>query len=175
LKARFLDEDNPNYLLKTKYHKGIPADGFSVFAESIWEKICHNRDLDLPTQQQLLAQFRCDEIAKSVYESFLKSVEKLKSGLGKGKVYLEFGSEASKSVESSLELFDKDAIRYHSETYREKRIEFSGRLYTCLHVLFLQQMHNLLKESLELFPKKLNVNSIFNTRKSRMKAHLKKE
>jgi hypothetical protein len=29
-----------------------------------------NKDLDLPTQQELLAQFRCDEIAAVVLEQF---------------------------------------------------------------------------------------------------------
>ena len=53
-----------NYVFKPKYHKGVPADGFSHFTKCIWEKIVTSKELDLPTQQQLLAQFRCEEIAK---------------------------------------------------------------------------------------------------------------
>jgi protein SEY1 len=64
LQSRFYDSVTPDFLLKPNYHKGVPADGFPRFAEAIWEKIVSNRDLDLPTQQQLLAQYRCDEISK---------------------------------------------------------------------------------------------------------------
>jgi protein SEY1 len=64
LQSRFYDSATPDFLLKPNYHKGVPADGFPRFAEAIWGKIVSNRDLDLPTQQQLLAQYRCDEISK---------------------------------------------------------------------------------------------------------------
>lgn len=34
-----------------------------MYASSIWDKVLTNKDLDLPTQQELLAQYRCDEIS----------------------------------------------------------------------------------------------------------------
>lgn len=34
------------------------------------QQVLTNKDLDLPTQQELLAQFRCDEIAAVVLEQF---------------------------------------------------------------------------------------------------------
>jgi hypothetical protein len=64
LSDRFLDSKNDDYIFSSNYHKNIPADGFSAFASSIWTCILDNKDLDLPTQKQLLAQFRCDEIER---------------------------------------------------------------------------------------------------------------
>ncbi|KAJ3368317.1 Dynamin-like GTPase that mediates homotypic ER fusion [Kappamyces sp. JEL0680] len=167
LRERFLDKQHAGFLLKPKYHKGIPADGFSVFAKSIWEKICANRDLDLPTQQQLLAQYRCDEIAKSAFEAFAAAVDYMKPLLDKGKVLLEFGAEANSAVGRSLgtmcrlipEHFDKDASRYHAETYKAKRLDFFKALLAHMHVFFLQQLRNLHKEALELFSKTFKVTS----------------
>jgi len=92
---RFSDPSNPDYLFQPQYHKQIPADGFYKFVSNIWvcllfslllvfllgcliflslsfffqEKIIHNKDLDLPTQRELLAQFRCNEIS-SVSQEF---------------------------------------------------------------------------------------------------------
>lgn len=60
---RFNDPSDPNFVFQPQYHKRIPADGFHVYASGIWEQIMSNKDLDLPTQQELLAQYRCDEIA----------------------------------------------------------------------------------------------------------------
>lgn len=37
----------------------------------------HNKDLDLPTQQELLAQFRCDEIAREVLVVFDEKITPL--------------------------------------------------------------------------------------------------
>ncbi len=62
------EEDQPVFL--PEYHRRIPADGFAVYAEGIWDQILTNKDLDLPTQQELLAQFRCDEIAREALITF---------------------------------------------------------------------------------------------------------
>jgi hypothetical protein len=93
LRSRFHDNSSSEYVLKPKYHKGIPADGFSLYAKSIWDKILHNRDLDLPTQQQLLAQFRCDEIASLVFAKFAEATLPFKKELDKGQVCQNFGQE----------------------------------------------------------------------------------
>ena len=36
LKDRFYKPDDKNYVFKSNYHRGIPADGFSNYAENIW-------------------------------------------------------------------------------------------------------------------------------------------
>ncbi len=60
---RFNDPKNPDFVFRPEYHKRIPADGYNMYAASIWDKVLTNKDLDLPTQQELLAQYRCDEIS----------------------------------------------------------------------------------------------------------------
>lgn len=60
---RFNDPQNPDFVFKPEYHKRIPADGYHIYASGIWDKVLTNKDLDLPTQQELLAQYRCDEIS----------------------------------------------------------------------------------------------------------------
>lgn len=64
LADRFFNPDKDGYIFSTNYHKNIPADGFSAYASSIWKCILDNKDLDLPSQKQLLAQYRCDEIER---------------------------------------------------------------------------------------------------------------
>lgn len=60
---RFKDPQDPDFVFRPEYHKRIPADGYFMYASSIWDKVLTNKDLDLPTQQELLAQYRCDEIS----------------------------------------------------------------------------------------------------------------
>ena len=46
----------------------------------------NNKDLDLPTQQELLAQFRCDEIASAALTEFNEQAKPQKRPIESGKV-----------------------------------------------------------------------------------------
>ncbi|KAJ3105074.1 Dynamin-like GTPase that mediates homotypic ER fusion [Phlyctochytrium planicorne] len=151
LRSKFIEKTNPEYVFKPNYHKHIPADGFPLFAKSIWEKIVVNRDLDLPTQTQLLAQHRCEEIAKEIFEGFSAKVVKFRSALDAGKVVDTLGAEINAIVDECLILFDKEASRYHTEVYKEKRKEFYEKMAIALHVYYVQQLGNLHKKSLDAF------------------------
>jgi hypothetical protein len=50
-----------------------------------------NKDLDLPTQQELLAQFRCDEIAAVVVEAFLAASKAVRRPVESGSVVQGLG------------------------------------------------------------------------------------
>lgn len=50
-----------------------------------------NKDLDLPTQQELLAQFRCDEIANVALEQFNQRVKPLRKPVEGGNVVADLG------------------------------------------------------------------------------------
>ncbi|TPX64263.1 hypothetical protein SpCBS45565_g06003 [Spizellomyces sp. 'palustris'] len=155
LKNRFYDKRDPAFTFKPVFHKHIPADGFPKFAESIWEKIVSNRDLDLPTQQQLLAQYRCDEIMRVVYEGFYDNIKAYRSQLEAGKVLEEMGTETEQYYQKALEAFDKDGSRYNKEVYEKKRAEFVDKMATALHVYYVQQLRNLHKRALNVFNEKL--------------------
>lgn len=73
-----------------------------MFAASTWESIVANKDLDLPTQQQLLAQFRCDEIAKVAFDEFAIMIKSIKPILDKGSVCDEFGTICSDALQSTI-------------------------------------------------------------------------
>jgi protein SEY1 len=82
LRARFTDKSRNDFVFKPVYHKCVPADGLAFYMEGIWvrslvtsasrsltsllhvfkEQVQANKHLNLPTQQELLAQSRCDEI-----------------------------------------------------------------------------------------------------------------
>lgn len=80
----FYDSSVKSYMFNGKSKSNVPLDGLAKYCESIWEMIMTNKDLDLPTQQELVAQFRCEEIMKAVMEEFaqdLKAFSKYKESL----------------------------------------------------------------------------------------------
>jgi len=129
-----------------EYHRRIPADGFSVYAEGIWDQIVNNKDLDLPTQQELLAQFRCDEISREVLVSFDEAILPLEeqqaeaTRSGKLSVLPNLGETGSQRREECMKAFETQASRYHKGVYTRKRAELESKIDTRLKALYQGQL-----------------------------------
>ncbi|KAK2624315.1 hypothetical protein QTJ16_006265 [Diplocarpon rosae] len=129
-----------------EYHRRIPADGFSVYAQGVWDQIVSNKDLDLPTQQELLAQFRCDEISREVLEAFDIAIHPLEERqaegvrLGKPAVLKDLGAAGSGARLSSIKAFEVEASRYHKGVYARKRVELEGKIDIRLKALYSGQL-----------------------------------
>lgn len=129
-----------------EYHRRIPADGFSIYAEGVWDQIVNNKDLDLPTQQELMAQFRCDEIAREVLIEFdetiipfeTKQVEGIR--LGTPEVLGGLGAAMRTVRTKAVKNFEIAASRYHKGVYGRKRIELENKIDSRLKVLFQGQL-----------------------------------
>ncbi|KAF8497658.1 root hair defective 3 GTP-binding protein [Gautieria morchelliformis] len=173
-RKRFSNKDNKDFVFKPAYHKRIPADGVAMYMEGIWEQVQTNKDLDLPTQQELLAQFRCDEIANVALEHFSVQARGQKRPVEIGKVVEGLGGMMRTWKDEALSLFffsfiwnkhgelnpvpaqyDRDASRYHIGVYKRKRGELLTQLNSVLSPLFLGQLKNLHKEVLTTFRQEL--------------------
>jgi len=42
--------------------KAVPIDGLSIFIDSTWDVIKNNKELNLPDQREMVAQYRCTEV-----------------------------------------------------------------------------------------------------------------
>lgn len=129
-----------------EYHRRIPADGFAVYAEGIWDQIESNKDLDLPTQQELLAQFRCDEISRQSLVGFDKTIIPLEEEQeqakqqGKPTVIAGLGKLIYEARVQTFSSFDDDASRYHKRVYQAKKAELEEKVDGRLKALFTGQL-----------------------------------
>ncbi|POW08582.1 hypothetical protein PSHT_09496 [Puccinia striiformis] len=174
-RQRFVDKTHPNYVFKPIYHKRIPADGLAQYMSGIWDAVVSNKDLDLPTQQELLAQFRCDEIAATSFDQFTILIQPLKTKMESGKLVDELGAKMLEARQTCLEIelswnnrkqqftdealllatFDLAASRYHPGVYQRKRIEFMTKMNSSLSPLFLAQLKTLSKSIIKKFQAEL--------------------
>ncbi|BGP15999.1 hypothetical protein JCM10213_005451 [Rhodosporidiobolus nylandii] len=138
-------------VFQPKYHKRIPADGISTYMGTIWDAVVSNKDLDLPTQQELLAQFRCGEIASAAFETFAAAVKGFPSAGGVGKIDEQLGARMKEAREAALAAYDSAASRYHPAVYSRQRAELLGKLHATLSPLFLSHLKNLHKLVLRTF------------------------
>ncbi|EJT97474.1 root hair defective 3 GTP-binding protein [Dacryopinax primogenitus] len=141
----------PTGFFKERYRRRIPADGVGVYMDSIWEQVSSNKDLDLPTQQELLAQFRCDEISKAALEAFTSRAKEGRRNLEGGKAVANLGGMMRDWKTEALHRFDTEASRYHAGVYKSKREDLTAALHAYLQPLFMAQLKNLHKSSLALF------------------------
>jgi protein SEY1 len=135
-----------NGIFLPEYHRRIPADGFAHYAEGIWDQIVNNKDLDLPTQQELLAQFRCDEISREVIVAFDEAIvpfeDKQAAGVRAGAPLIigGLGLAMRGARMKAVKNFETEASRYHKGVYQRKRAELEGKLDTRLKALFQGQL-----------------------------------
>ncbi|KAH0840423.1 protein sey1 [Fonsecaea monophora] len=140
-----------------EYHRRIPADGFSHYAEGIWDQIVNNKDLDLPTQQELLAQFRCDEIMREVIVAFDEAITPLETQqadaarTGNAEPISGLGAAMRESRATAIKNFETEASRYHKGVYQRKRTELESKIDTRLKVLFAGQLSAAHKEGVQEF------------------------
>ncbi|KAG0309687.1 Dynamin-like GTPase that mediates homotypic ER fusion [Dissophora globulifera] len=151
LRLRFTNSADPNYVFQPQYSKRVPADGLHIYAGSIWDKIMTNKDLDLPTQQELLAQYRCDEIANSAFAIFQEKIKEFRQPVESGNIVEDLGPKMKNIREVAIKTFDKDASRYHAEVYKRKRSEMLSKANHMLEAYFLGQLKNLHKKAVGLF------------------------
>ncbi|ORZ32888.1 root hair defective 3 GTP-binding protein [Catenaria anguillulae PL171] len=151
LRQRFVDPNNADYVFRPAYKKAVPADGFPHFAQDIWTQINANRDLDLPSQQELLAQFRCDELATVAMDAFSAGFTGLKSQVDSGTVVESLGSQLDGALYGALKPFDTQASRYHQGVYQRKRKELVDRCQTSAMVVFNAQLRNAAKRAVTIF------------------------
>ncbi|GBB84423.1 hypothetical protein RclHR1_01100015 [Rhizophagus clarus] len=151
LRERFVNTNHKDFVFKPNYSKRVPADGLHVYAEGIWDQIMSNKDLDLPTQQELLAQYRCDEIATVAFDAFLGKIKGFRQPIEAGKIIEGLGPQMEEIRNTTIKQFDKDASRYHSDVYKRKRSEILNKANSQLHVFYLGQLKNLTKKAITTF------------------------
>lgn len=155
-RAGLVDESAEPILLP-EYHRRIPADGFPMYAQGVWEQIDSNKDLDLPTQQELLAQFRCDEISKEVlviFDQVITPLEELQASAisaGKPAILSGLGQKMIASRKTVLSGFEVEASRYHKGVYKRKQAELEEKVDGRLKTLFQNQLNAVHKSGVHDF------------------------
>ncbi|SCU91271.1 LAFA_0F02784g1_1 [Lachancea sp. 'fantastica'] len=119
LGSRFQDLENPSHsYFKPEYHHNLPLDGWTLYAGNCWNQIETNKDLDLPTQQILVAKFKTEEIAQQAFVAFSENypTETFKAN------ELEKLIELLHSLKSQcIEEYDTYASRYAKPVYAKTR------------------------------------------------------
>jgi len=156
LKQWFFDEKSPNYVFKPTYAKEIPADGLYKFVSDIWERIMSNKDLDLPTQKELLAQFRCDELANMAFQKVGILAKQKREIIDKGELILNLGQEMKESKAEALKQYHESAHRYVQTIFEKVKNNLNEKIDATFYPLYTGQIRNLLTSYQKSFANRLD-------------------
>lgn len=132
---KFIDPSHDQFLWLDNYHHDIPIDGWTMYAENCWKQIDSNKDLDLPTQQVLVAKFKCDEILNSLYDEFIVKFNSLLI-VQDDPDYKEIGLIMKDIHDEIGEKFYVSASKYNKTIYEQKKVVLEEKVLTKYKDLF---------------------------------------
>ncbi|ELP92077.1 GTP-binding protein, putative, partial [Entamoeba invadens IP1] len=138
LRLRF-DSNAEDTFFSPLYNKNIPADGLSCFCEQIWETIKDNKELDLPSQREMLSKFRCNEISSQIYKEFTESTKNETSQLKSGRIIPEFKKVFTEAIDDSLKNFKQATERYMPNIVEQFEETLKKQLQNSVESLFERQ------------------------------------
>ena len=139
-----LKKDDKDYLFNNLSSiKNVPADGLKQYVTQIWNDILNDKDLDIPSQREMLANYRCNEIKNKIlfsYEDEFQKIYKLTSE----KNVEEFKDLCIKLDKNISDEYEKQGCNYENSVYKniftQLKEQISQKLYKC----FLNQIKRLI-------------------------------
>ena len=173
LRDRFLSPTVDHYFYKQDQQEGkegrsgaaagegekasVPADGFGVYVRQIWETIKSNKELNLPSQKEMLATYRCDEIihqAEAQLQAAITQQSELHGWTSSG--HADFGQAVSQLVKAALSEYDKLTLYYHPDIVGRKRLTLLQHLEEVVQPVWLAQINHLLHDAFSAFATSLS-------------------
>jgi hypothetical protein len=138
LRKRLL-ADNKNYLFSHVHNeKNAPADGLKQYALQIWNEIINEKDLNIPSQKEMLANYRCNEIKDQVFAEWEPKLKDL-THLSSKQDIVDFKQRALTIYNSILSDYDKTASNYEDNIYINVRKQIDATVSQRLFVCFANQ------------------------------------
>ncbi len=130
-----LKKDDPNYFFSNLSSiKNVPADGLKQYVTQIWTDILNEKDLDIPSQREMLANYRCTEIKNKILLSYDKEFQDLNK-LSSEKNIRKFKDICIELKNKIFSEYEKQGSNYDNKVYlniyKQLEEQISQKLYIC--------------------------------------------
>ena len=139
-----LDKNNQNYFFNNLSSiKNVPADGLKQYVNQIWKDILNDKDLNIPSQREMLANYRCTEIKNKILLSHDKEFKDLyKSSLEKN---IENIKDTFIDIKNRIcTEYEKQACNYEEKVYKNFYNQLTEQISQKLYLCFLNQTKRLI-------------------------------
>ena len=139
-----LNKDDPNYFFKNLSSiKNVPADGLKQYVNQIWTDILNDKDLDIPSQREMLANYRCNEIKNKILSSYEKEFQNIYK-LSNEKNIEDLKSVCNKLKDSICAEYEKQGCNYEKSVYESFHTQLEEQISQKLFKCFLNQIKRLI-------------------------------
>ncbi|KPA84530.1 putative mitochondrial hypothetical protein [Leptomonas pyrrhocoris] len=116
LRRWFGDSHSENYLFRhPAMFRGVPLEGLPTYLTNCWEAIRTSKDLDIPTQREMLAQHRCKEAKEQELKTFRGFTRHYEDRLQKGDMLLRLTEVLDEEVETRLTSYYRQTRLYQGD------------------------------------------------------------
>jgi len=154
LRNRFTDPERMDFLFRNK-ETDVPVDGLSLYLSEIWNVIQSDKDINIPSQKEMLSTLRCNELKAEALQSFTESSAELKKKAGK-ELIGDFASQFQDKIKASLEQYDEHGKEYLESVYESTKDELLSLMLDQIKDLFYGQMRLLVQNCSEKFKAQVN-------------------
>lgn len=147
LKGRFSSGPDSLFAAKTG---NVPIDGLSIFLEQTWNTIRSQKELNLPDQREMVANYRCNEIKQEALDKVGPALQSLKMNSNSNLVP-GFKEECEKIIKESVDYYDAEAYQYQKEVFGKIRQQIEDQIFKDLLLCFDSQLKILEARYLETF------------------------
>ena len=122
LRDMFINPSSQEYLFKTEEtFRGIPLEGVPQYLESCWKSIKTSRDLNIPSQREMLAVCRCAEVCDEIDEEFTKIVNDYKGKIKRNERIAKLSLTLSDKIEEMEQKFAEATRLYTGDVVSRER------------------------------------------------------
>ena len=147
-KSCFNINNREKYIFRNyNYQENIPIDGYSKFISSLWIQIREQKELNLPCHKELVSQYKCKEHKNETLEKLEPKIRKLENVVEQ-KFYPMFVKDCTSILEEGLLSFRDLSSSYEEGIVNQVKLELIKSLYDRLFRIFVIQMNQLCKESI---------------------------
>ena len=160
-----LDPKNDNFIFShLEKEKNIPSDGLKHYFQQIWGEIQNEKDLNIPSQKEMLADYRCNEIKTNILNENEQKIKELLNlaTLGEMSDFKEKILQLTNEIIEGYSLMAKNYLKEKFDFYLE---ELRAQLSQRFNIAFVNQTKRLIPISQKLFrnelEKKLNESNYY--------------
>ena len=118
LKERFVVGHEESLFLPDSQQKQVPIDGMSVFIDTSWSQIRDQKELNLPDQRKLVADYRCNEFKEEALKLVDSKIQQLQAE-----------SDASYMEDGKFNQGCLDILNQAKEFYRESAHHYDKEVF----------------------------------------------
>ena len=139
-----LVKDSPNYFFSNLSSiKNVPADGLKQYVTQIWTDIMNEKDLDIPSQREMLANYRCNEIKNQILSSYDKQFKEIYK-LSAEKDIPNFKDICTDLKNKICEEYEKKSCNYDNKVFLNIHKQLEEQISQKLYICFMNQTKRLI-------------------------------